>query len=140
MPLTRATVTAASRIMLPTYPILASIIGAAYLFGAPTRTSSPAFDVAKQFMSIQSWGVVFLAMAAMLIVGYLIHSRDVTVFVLFMAASAFVMWAVFFGISVLQSHDASLVAPAWPSFAACACSASAISVAKREGDPDRGVE
>lgn len=134
MPLTRATVTAASRIMLPCYPALAAWIGLAYLFGDPSRTNTPSFQVARDLMPMRGWGCVFLAIAVLLLVGYALRSRDVTVFVLSMATVAYLMWAAFFVWALLTAPDASLVAPAWPLFSALACTASATSIARLEGD------
>jgi hypothetical protein len=130
--LTRDSITKASMMMLPAYPILAGAQGLAYTLGDPARTNTPSFEAAKHLLPMRMWGVVFLGLALVMVVGYAMRSRDVTVFVLFSAAMAYSMWSGAFWVALLTVDDASLMAPAWPLFAAWCCFVSASSVARRE--------
>ena len=73
-PWIRATMTAASRITTPTYPALYTAAGLLFIFQAPSRTSSEAFDVARMLFEIPTWGCLFLAVglleAGALVGGY----------------------------------------------------------------------
>jgi hypothetical protein len=134
VPLTRQTVTAASRVMLPVYPILAAWMGVAYLFGGPARTSGASYTAAKSWLPIPTWGAMFIVLAVLLLIGYAQRSRPMVAFALTVTAAAYTVWAACFVWSLFTVTDASLVAPAWPLFVAVACFASATSVIRSEGD------
>lgn len=135
--LARDTVTSASRIMLPVYPVQAMWLGVALIESSPQRVSSSSFDAAKAVLPIRAWGVLFAALAVFLLVGYAMRSRDVTVFVLYVAAIAYASWAFCLIWSAFADEAASLGGPSWPLFVCAACCASASSVARHEGE-ERG--
>jgi hypothetical protein len=130
--LTRATVTKASLIMLPVYPIFTGWLGLAYLLGDPARTATPTLLAIGDVLPIRAWGAAFLSFAVVLIVGYAMRSRDVTIFVLWMGFAAFGVWGIIFAVVVFTVPDTSLVGPAVWWFIAAAFAASARSVAVRE--------
>lgn len=133
-------VTSASRIMLPVYPLFAVWQGTAYLLGDDSRTATPSLSAARAILPIPVWGTVFVAVAAVLAFGYWKRSRDTTVFVLYSAAAAYLIWAGCLAWATLTVPDSSLVGPAWPLFVCLACCASASSVARNEGGDKGGPE
>lgn len=130
--LTWASITAASRVMLPVYPVLAGWQGCAYAFGGPNRTNTPSLQPAKELLPIQGWGSAFLILAALMVAGYAMRSRDVTVFVLYSACMAYGLWSLAFWFALATVPDASWMGPAWPMFAAVCCGVSATSVGRHD--------
>lgn len=131
VPLTRASVTAASRIMLPTYPILFGAVGLNYLLDARRLNDSPALAYADDLMPLPGWGILFLAAAVIMIIALLRGGRTAyryALWICMIAATAFalaLLGAVIFG-------GASYTAPLWPAFAARCCWASERSLLTRE--------
>jgi hypothetical protein len=130
--LTRDSITKASRMMLPVYPVVAGVQGLSYTFGDPARTNTPSFDCAKHLLPMRGWGICFLALAVVMVLGYAMRARDVVVFVLFSAVTAYALWSAAFWCALFTVPDASLMGPIWPLFFAWACLVSASSVARRE--------
>lgn len=127
-PLTRSSVTAASRIMLPTYPIFAGLIGINFVtLGAPIIKDSPALRYATTIADLEVWGYGFLIVASILGISLCLHRRQgyevaLSVMIVWMTIWACVMVAAaFYG-------NASPTAWAWPAFVARAGWASLVSV------------
>src|SRR5690242_8857003 len=103
MPLDRAHVTVASRIMLPAYALIYAGVGLAFLLQDPARTSSPAFDVAKSLLPIHAWGWVFLAVAVAETAALITHRRRAYVLALVPGAGLAGFWAVIVSSSAFAS-------------------------------------
>lgn len=132
MPLTRATVTAASRVMLPSYPVLFTALGMNYLADSGRLARSPGLAwIDAHLMPLPGWGLVFLIAATLMVAALLTHHRLVYRLALWMcllstaAFAAAMAGAVAFG-------TASYTAPVWPAFVACCCWASERSLLTRE--------
>jgi hypothetical protein len=132
MPLTRATVTAASRVMLPLYPALYLGVGIAFLAQDAARTSGPAFDVAKMVMPIPAWGALFVAVAVVEIVALLAHHRAAYQLALIPGAWLAGFWAVVVLGSAVASPFVSYTSGMWVAGMAVAQAASARSLARHE--------
>ena len=132
MPLTRTTVTAASRIMLPTYVIAFAWFGLSYLFGPKALlTSSPALAFADDVMPLRAWGGVFLFCALLMCAALLLGRRTLYRFALRMCGLSMIVWALIIAGAYLAG-DVSASAPVWSAFIAVACFASDRSLAVRE--------
>lgn len=135
MPLTRETVTSASRIMLPAYVALAAAYGIVYLLDPLGRLAGAhSLDVPRAVMggSMRPWGVLFLGLAGFLALCLLRHSRKAYVFGACVAASAWVLWAGMYAASIFTDPMASVLAPVGPLFYVTAIFATSVSLLRRE--------
>lgn len=132
MPLTRANVTAASRIMLPTYPVFFASIAAGLLFTPLDRlVATPAWRFADQLVSLRLWGVGFGAVALGMAIAMLTHHRHRYKVALGVAVVWMTLWAGILA-SAFLFGDTSPFAWTWPAFVARACYASLVSLETRE--------
>jgi hypothetical protein len=131
MPLTRHTVTAASRIMLPTYVAFFAALGANYLIADETAMQSPALRFADAFMPLPAWGALFLACAAIMVTALVTQCRILYRWALRMCGMSMVFWAVVIAWASFDG-DATPLAAIWAAFVAAACYASDRSLANRE--------
>lgn len=124
MSLTRATVTAASRTMLPTYPAFCGAIGLNFLIrGADLTTVGVFYEVAHEMLPLRVWGFLFLVVAVVQ-VGALVYRRRWTYQVgLALMVGLMTTWA-FVGAVAAVRDMGSYTAPVWPAFVALACIAS----------------
>lgn len=130
--MTRNTVTAASRIMLPTYVAMFGAIGLSYVFGPhKIAAASPALAFADRMMPLPAWGALFLGCSAMMAAALLTHRRMLYRWALRMCGVSMTIWALIIGLATLHG-DATPAAAAWPAFVAVACLASDRSLAVRE--------
>jgi hypothetical protein len=129
MRLTRATVTAASRIMLPAYVVLNILVGVFYTL-APTdrlnRIDSLAFQ--RAVMPMHMWGLVFVALAVVMAGALLSHRRELMTFALFTCAVTWACWSAMYAASLHVNAGASPISPVLAGFVATACVASAVSL------------
>lgn len=105
------------RPLLVPFIALAAWIGCAYTFGDPARTSTPSFGAARDLATMQTWGVVFLAGAAVLWLSMFLNERLMRA-ALFVGGVIYVWWAALFALSAAQDPKASLVSPALYGFLA----------------------
>lgn len=135
MPLDRAHVTVASRVMLPTYPMLAGVLGAGFLFTPePILLETPIYRSMAHLAPLHFWGAGLLLIAAIQLVALALYQRRgrglyqyaLGLLAVWMAAWAGVCVVAYFG------GEASPVAWVWPAFAARCCWASMLSLAARE--------
>lgn len=132
MPLTRTNVTVASRIMLPTYGLIAAGLGVVYTFDPFNRNAgNSALAFAVTIMPLFVWGCLFLAVSALMAWSMRCHNRSSMIFALYVFAGAMTLWALAFLVAVI-AFGAPLTAPQWPLFAAVCCHASAQSLLKGE--------
>lgn len=128
-PLTRQQVTVASRIMLPTYIALNTIVGLVYLLDPLGRLQRvPALAFQREVMPMPAWGCVFLALAAAMLVATRRHSRPGMVFALYSCGIAWLLWGAGYEVSVFRDPNASILGPVLPWTVTIACHASAKSL------------
>lgn len=132
MTLTRATVTAASRIMLPVDAILSAWIGAAWALQSDARTAIPSLYALRHVWPISATGAVLVILAVAVTVGLLLHNRAITAMALGASVVAYVFLAVAISWSLAGGQVASWSAPAWPLYVAVAHFASLVSLAQYE--------
>lgn len=132
MTLTRHNVTAASRVMLPLYPLFALAVGLSFtITPRPRLVASPALAYANEFVDLQLWGIGFLAVAAILTVALLAHHRRTYQGALAVMA----VWMSFYTATLLVAAlkgGATYSAWTWPAFVTAACIASLTSLESRE--------
>lgn len=131
MPLTRANVTVASRIMLPTYCALFAVLGINYMTTGRRLLESPALEYADRALPLPAWGAMFLAMSGVMVTALMMHERLWFRFALWLAIVCLLSWSLMFLAAAIWS-DASPTACVWPLFAAVACFASDRSLLKGE--------
>lgn len=130
--MTRSNVTAASRIMLPAYVAMFTVLGLNYTLTPRSRlTESPALHYAAHILPLPAWGCMFLAVAMIQATALLIHERTAYRFALWVAALAMGVWAVVFVLAAALT-ETSPTAAAWPAFVATACMATERSLLKGE--------
>lgn len=124
MPLTRTTVTAASRVMLPAYVITFAWIGGAWVFtDEGYLINSPALDYANNLLPLPAWGGLLLGVAALILGAMLSRHRllcRVALWIAFVVMCVFVVVFAAASIGGLASPSAA----AWPFLFAAACFAS----------------
>ena len=131
MTLTRDNVTAASRVMLPTYVIFFAAVGVNYIGANGTADATPALAFVGNVMPLPAWGVMFLGCAALMAAALLRGRRLLYRFALRMCALSMALWAVAV-IAASISGDATPLAAVWAGFVARACLATDRSLAVGE--------
>lgn len=135
MPLTRATMTAASRIMLPAYVAFTAWLGYQYLVDPTGRIArSHGLVYPRQVMggTMAPWGWVFLGLAALMLVALIVKHRGAFALALGMGVVIFGIWT---GCSIKSMALDPTVAPTAPVvwlFIATACLASLVSLVADE--------
>lgn len=132
MPLTRDTITIASRLMLPTYCAFFALLGINYVTTPRSIVdASPALAFADAIMPLPAWGGLFLTCSVVMLGALIAHRRILFRLALRICALSMMLWAVIIGGASL-SGDATPLAFIWPAFPAVACIASDRSLAARE--------
>lgn len=135
MPLTRSTVTVASRIMLPAYVVLSAAFGLVYTFDPLHRLHSVhalAFQRQVGGDSMLLWGLIFLGLAAAMVVAFSRHNRMLFAFALCCCAVTWFLWGCMYAVSAVIDPQTSLLAPVLSWFVTTCCVASTASLLKRE--------
>lgn len=132
MPLDRAHVTIASRVMLRVYPLFAAGVGVSLAFTPRARLlATPTFRYLDGIVSLRAWGVAFLGLAVVLAFAWVSHKRELYQ----VALSLMLVWMGIYTVVTLFSAiqgQASFAAWTWPAFIMCACWASLLSLWARE--------
>jgi hypothetical protein len=123
MPLSRATITAASRIMLPTYATLFLSLGVNYLVKPPRLGDSPALTFADQLLPLQVWGAIFLTAGLLMVTALATRRRLLFEYALWLGGLTLAAWAIVFAAAAFRAH-VSATAWEWPAFGVAACYAS----------------
>lgn len=132
MPLDRQHVTAASRVMLPTYAGFFAVVGGNWLLTPADRLlASPGLAYADALLTIRAWGALFLGAALLMVAALAARHRDAFRAALLFCFFTLLVWAGVMGAAAING-TASPSAPAWPTFIACACLASYRSLTRRE--------
>lgn len=130
--LTRATVTAASRIMLPTHAGFSVALGGVWAWQADERTAVHSLYALRDIWPIQATGGLLFALGALGVVSLLLGRRLPAAVLLFAGAVGYAALTVAVAWSLPGSPLASYSAPLWPAYVATAHLASAISLAADE--------
>lgn len=131
--LTRQSVTVASRIMLPAYIAHAAFYGTLYVTDPGGRYEvTPGLAFARLLMPMDAWGLILLAVAALIGAALLTNRRPLMIGVLYLYMAVNLMWAaIYFGAPFINAY-ASWGGCGHNLLAATACVASARSLMKRE--------
>ena len=132
MPLDRRHVTVASKIMLPTYPVLAAVLGAGFLLTPEsTLLQTPIYRSMAHLMPLAFWGVGLLVVAAIQVASLVVNRRTTYSYALGLMVVWMAAWVVVCVVAYFRG-DGSPFAWVWHAFAARACWASMLSLAARE--------
>src|SRR5690348_15692484 len=114
MPLDRAHITVASRVMLPVYPIFSALFGLGLLLTPRDRMlQTPVFQTADHVAPLPTWGVLFLVVAALQVSAMVAKTRPRYTLALGLLIVLMGVWTVVFIASAL--HDqAPWTSPLWP--------------------------
>jgi hypothetical protein len=121
--LTRDNVTAASRIMLPTYVVFFAAVGLNYLLANGTAAATPALAYVNAIMPLPVWGGLFATCAALMALALIRGRRTLYRFALRYCAFAMILWAIVITLASLVG-EATPLAAVWSAFVATACLAS----------------
>lgn len=120
--MTKDNVTAASRVMLPTYSILFGTIGLLLVFQDSERTANQAFAVARSFFepfalgplsSMQMWGIAFLAVALVEAGALIRKCRRTYMYALVVGAWLAAFWAILILAAALTDIHVSFTSAVW---------------------------
>ncbi len=128
----RSTVTHASRVMLPTYPLVYALVGMTFVLQSPLRTGSPTYDIARDLMPITSWGYLFTFVAIVETAALLLHERGIYLGTLIFGAGLTTFWAMLIFWAACTNPTVSFSASYWLFGMAVAHAASARSLASME--------
>lgn len=130
--MTRNTVTAASRIMLPSYVIAFCWFGAGWMFGDRTTIlENPALRFADHWLPIHWWGALLVTCGLLIFAAMLSHRRTLCRLALWIAAIAMGVFVVVFATASLNGHATPGAASLFY-LAAAACVATERSLLKGE--------
>jgi hypothetical protein len=133
MPLTRDTVTVASRVMVPAYSALCALWGLVFVVDPQDRLAhAPSLQFARQWLELPVWGGLWLALAAVLILASLRQDREHYVAGLGVCGASWFAWGVVVEASVFVRSDVSYLAGTLPWFVSVACWASIRSLLAQE--------
>jgi hypothetical protein len=131
MPLTRASMTIAQRVMTVANTALAAAFGYGYVFEADTLRHAAAYRSIDRLIPLEVQGVGYLGIALCLGVGLAVRSRRVHV-----AGLAWLMaWTVILAgllVAGWLRHDVTFLAWVLPAYVAVACWASMLSLVAQE--------
>src|SRR5689334_18669953 len=138
MPLTKQTVTVASRLMLPVDAVLSLWIGAAWFFQDNVRTHVPALYAVRAVWPIEATGALIFTVGALIVVAMFTRKRVVGATMVLAGCFCYLLLSVAIAVSV-WTQPASYSAPAWPLYVALAHLATALSLAADEFTDAVGV-
>lgn len=131
-PLTWGTITVASRIMLPTYILMFTIVGLNFLLTNESRLlQSPGLSYANSIMNIKAWGLMFLFTVVLMVVSFFSKSRTLFQYALNISALCMFIWTIVLAASAIEGAS-SPSGWSWPAFIMAACIASTRSLSAEE--------
>lgn len=129
MPLDRNNITIASRVMLPAYAAANATFAAVFLLDPQRRLSlAPSLDIARNWMPIERWGLLWLAVAAVMAAALIVRHRALFVTALAINAGAWFAWGFLTGAAVFTQPNVTPLASVLPWFVAVASFASMLSL------------
>lgn len=131
-PLRRDAVTRSVRIMLPTYPLVAGLLGLNYIC-TPEEIllQTPVFVTAAEILPMPVWGALFVSISIGLTWALFAEHRRGYQMALNTLMVAWGMWVLVFAWSVFE-HQASPGSPLWPLLACIATYATNTSLEAEE--------
>ena len=134
MPLVRAALTRASRVMLPTYCVFFAWVGINYLLTPLHRLrETPGLRYLDDALDLRAVGLVLCAAALLMLIALVSEIRDLCTFTLLLAFGCFFCLLVAFLAASIFGH-ASPSAGAWPFLGTAATFASYRSVTAHEAN------
>lgn len=132
MPLDRAHVTEALRVLIPWLPVLAFVLGADYLTMDRAKIEQvTVYSTADSIMPMSAWGAMFLTCSAVLVTAMLLHNRAVYAAAVSLLFAALTVWTGIFLYSIVD-EGASPSAWIWPATGAVVAVAVIRSLQTRE--------
>ena len=133
MPLTRTTVTAASRTMLPAYVVLSALVGVVYIVDPGNRLGrAPSITFQRDVMPLEVWGAVMVGLAALMVAAMLSQRRLLFAYALSCCALTWLIWGAAIARAIFLTDNTSYLAPVLPWFVTVACWASIRSLLAQE--------
>lgn len=133
MPLDRQHITIASAVMLPAYAILDALFGVVFISDPEHRLGlAPSLVAAREYLTLPLWGVMWIALTALMTFALIVKARWVFVVALALNIAAWALWAVVVELAVIDQANVSYLAGALPLFVAVASFASLLSLMSRE--------
>lgn len=135
--LDRGRVTAASRVMLPTYVAAFAAVGGNWTFAPlPRLLASPTLRYADSVAPLRAWGLLFLACSTLMVAALVAHRREWFRFALTVCGLAMGAFAAVAAVGTV-AEPVSFSAWVWPAVVSTACFASDRSLLRGERDPGR---
>lgn len=129
MPLDRANVTIASRVMLPSYAALNLAFAVAFLSDYQNRLSlAPSLDIARAWMPIERWGILWFTLTALMVMALVVRHRPAFVAALAINAGSWFAWGFLTTAAIFTQPNVSPLAGVLPWFVATASFASMLSL------------
>lgn len=133
MPLDRAHVTIASRLMLPAYTVLNAAFAGMFLLDPQQRLqAAPSLDHARSWMPIDRWGLAWFALAALMVTALIVQHRPTFVAALSINTAVWFTWGLVVETAVLTQPNVTPLAGVLPWFVATASFASMLSLLSGE--------
>lgn len=133
MPLTRDTITVASRTMVPAYSALCALWGLVFVIDPQARLArAPSLELARQWLELPVWGGLWLTLAAVMTLASLRQNREHYVAALGICCASWLAWGGVIEAAVFVRTDVSYLAGTLPWFVAVACWASIRSLLAQE--------
>jgi hypothetical protein len=134
VPLTRESVTAASRVMLPAYVLFFAALGGNYILTPTSRLlDSPGLRYANGVMPLRVWGALFLISAALMLIALGTHKRILYRYALLLCGLTMLLLTIVYILAAFHS-DATPAGWIWPALVVAACAASYRSITARGVD------
>src|SRR5690349_9660484 len=114
----RATVTRASRLMVPTHALFSSALGAIWATQASERTAVPSLYALRHVWPIQATGGVLFCIGLLGFAAMLVHKRTLAATLLMAGSIAYALLTVAVLASLQATDLASFSAPLWPAYVA----------------------
>lgn len=92
--------------------VLAGWIGAAYIFGDASRTSTPSFTAAREIGSMPAWGCLFAMGATALMIACISGNLKHMSIALFAGGAMYSWWGSLFLVTLVMGEMSTLVGPA----------------------------
>lgn len=123
--LTKDSITPESKVMLPTYVVVFTALGANYLATPePRLLASPTLAHADMVLDIRGWGILMTTTAVLMVAAWIRGTRTMFRYALLLGMIAFALLGVVFAAGVIANPATSPSAWAWPLLGAAACRAS----------------
>lgn len=133
MPLTRTTITSASRTMLPAYVVLSLTFGVYYVTDPDGRLNrAPSTTFQRDVMPLEVWGAILLAIGVLMLSAIATRRRLLFAYALCCCALTWFIWGAAIAGSIPRTDNTSYLAPALPWFVTVACIASTRSLVRKE--------